>query len=84
MPAMCRHGHPLTGDNLREERSRESRGGIRRRCKTCIKEQKRRWYADGDNRKLRLSYEHWYRHGHPQGWAWPRVRAQILAERAAA
>ncbi|UGY15230.1 hypothetical protein HAP48_0043015 [Bradyrhizobium septentrionale] len=80
MPAMCRKGHPLIGDHVREERCRETRGGIRLRCKTCVKEQKRRWYGVRVNRELQLSYANWHRRGHPQGWSWPQVRERLIAE----
>lgn len=75
----CPKGHLLTRRNARKERSQENRSGFRIRCKTCVSEQKRRWYASDAVRTLRLAYDRHYRNGHPQGLSWPEAKAELVS-----
>lgn len=80
LPRRCRQGHELTGDNIREERNQSSKGGIRIRCKACVRAQKARAYARPDFRTRQKGYARHYREGHFAGLSWSEIQSNRRSE----
>jgi hypothetical protein len=80
VPQKCRHGHLMIGDNVREERNATSKGGVRLRCKQCVKAQKARAWARPDFRTRQMTYAHHYRCGHHEGLSWNEIKSNRRSE----
>lgn len=75
----CRRGHEFTPENTSIEFN--DAGEKVRRCRTCRLNQKRLRYRNDERfRNERLAYAHWFKCGHPEGKAWPEIRAELAME----
>jgi len=76
----CPKGHPLTPDNSRLEKSKESASGFRIRCKTCVRLRWRNRYRNDPAFRARYrAYANWFSNGHPEGKQWSELKEAFEA-----